>query len=67
MLKVNGKDIEWKEGITFSEIYRLIGYSISNPRVIIRVNGETVPKSARKTFLIPDASEIEIVNTLCGG
>ena len=67
MLRVNGKDLEWEEGITFQDIYRQIGYTIKNPRVIVRINGETVPREARAGFIIEDESVVEIVNTLCGG
>ncbi|HAK47028.1 MAG TPA: thiamine biosynthesis protein ThiS [Spirochaeta sp.] len=67
MLKVNGKDVEWKADITFKEIYRQIGYTISNPRVIVRINGETVTKADRNGFKIPNSAEIEVINTLCGG
>ena len=67
MIKVNGKDLEWIPGIKFSDIFTQIGYTISNPRVITRVNGITVSKNERGDFIIPDSAEIEIVNTLCGG
>lgn len=67
MIKVNAKSLAWTPEITFSDIYRQIGYTISNPRVIVRVNGKTVPKNERKDYRIPDLSEIEIINTLCGG
>ncbi|MDC7225190.1 MAG: sulfur carrier protein ThiS [Spirochaetales bacterium] len=67
MLKVNGKDVEWREGLSFSELYRQIGYTISNPRVIVKVNGEKIAKAERKEYNIPDSAEIEVINTLCGG
>ena len=67
MIKVNGKNIEWTPNISFSDIYKKIGYTISNPRVIVRVDGETVSKSDRKEYEIADLSEIVIINTLCGG
>lgn len=67
MIKVNGKDLVWTTDITFSEILKQIGYTISNPRFIVRVNGTTVPKNERGDYKIADSAEIEIVNTLCGG
>ncbi len=67
MLIVNGKPVEWKANILFSEIYSAIGYTISNPRVIVRVNGVNVAKAERDGFCIPDEAEIEVINTLCGG
>ncbi len=67
MINVNGKPYEWTPEITFQEIYKFIGYTIKNPRVIVRVNGETIPKDKRPGFFIPDSANIEIINTLCGG
>lgn len=67
MMKVNGKSVVWSPGITFSDIYKQIGYTISNPRVIVRVDGIAIPKNERKDYIIPDSSDIEIINTLCGG
>ena len=67
MINVNEKNIEWFEGITFSDILKTLGYTISNPRVIIRVDGEPVPRNNRDEFRIRDGMEIRIINTLCGG
>jgi len=67
MIKVNGKSIDWQSEITFEDIYRQIGYTLKNPRVIVRINGETIAKKDRPGFLISDESDIEIINTLCGG
>ena len=67
MVSVNGKDLEWSSDLTFTDVYRRIGYTISNPRVIVRVNGKSVPKHERPGYKIPDSADIEVVNTLCGG
>ncbi|MBI9107404.1 MAG: sulfur carrier protein ThiS [Spirochaetales bacterium] len=67
MIKVNGKLLEWRPNITFADIYRQIGYTLKNPRVIVRINGEAVAKTERSGFIIPDESDIEVINTLCGG
>jgi thiamine biosynthesis protein ThiS len=67
MIKVNGKSVDWQAEITFADIYRQIGYTLKNPRVIVRINGETIAKKDRSGHIIPDGSEIEIINTLCGG
>ena len=67
MIKVNGKELKWYPGITFSEVYKAVGYTISNPRVIVRVNGAPIRKNERPQFIISDGDRIEIINTLCGG
>jgi len=67
MLTVNDKPMEWQENITFAEILKRLGYSISRPRVILRVNGKTIPKVDRENYQFSDESDVKVVNTLCGG
>ena len=67
MISVNGQTMEWTPDLTFPEILTAIGYRIPNPRVLIRLDGETVQASERKTRRIPDGAEIVIINTLSGG
>lgn len=67
MLNVNDKSMEWHADITFAEILANLGYSISRPRVILRVDGVTIPKNERGIYKFSDGSSIKVVNTLCGG
>jgi len=67
MILVNGKNMEWKEDLTFSEVYSFLGYTIKSPKVLVKVNGEIIKRSQRDNFNIPDGADIEIVNILCGG
>lgn len=67
MITVNGKPMDWREGLTFSEILKFLGYTISQPRVILRVDGETIPKERRETLAFSDGADIRVINTLCGG
>lgn len=67
MITVNGKPMEWKEGLTFPEIYTFLGYTIKSPKVLTKVNGDIVQRSQREGYNIPDGADIEVVNILCGG
>ena len=67
MIYVNGKKMDWHRRIKFSEIFTFLGYTISKPLVITRVNGKLVRKQERKDYLIPDNSVIEVLNLLRGG
>ncbi|MFW5747640.1 MAG: sulfur carrier protein ThiS [bacterium] len=64
---MNGRTIPWHEGITFPEIYAALGYTLSEPLVVVRVNGTLVDKGKREGFSIPDGADIEIINKLRGG
>lgn len=67
MITVNGKPMEWREGLSFAEILQNLGYTISRPRVILRVDGDTIPKEERDSFIFLDGMDVRIINTLCGG
>ena len=42
MLEVNGKQMEWREDVTFEEIYRFLEYNLKKALVVIKVNAEIV-------------------------
>lgn len=67
MITVNGKPMEWKEDLTFPEVYAFLGYTIKSPKVLTKVNGEIIKRSRREGYKIPDGAELEVVNILCGG
>ena len=67
MITVNGKSMEWREGLTFPEIYEFLGYPGKSPKVLIKVNGEIVLRSKWRGYAIPDGSVIEVVDIHCGG
>jgi thiamine biosynthesis protein ThiS len=67
MIYVNGKSMEWKEYLTFDDIYRFLGYNLKKPLVVIKVNGEIIKKSEREHVAIPDEAVLEVKNILRGG
>ena len=67
MIQVNGKEMAWHEGINFQEIYAFLGYTISRPPVLVKVNGRTVRRKDRDSYSIPDGAEISVTGTLRGG
>ena len=67
MITVNDKPMEWREGMTFQDILSFLGYTISKPRVILRVDGETIPKEKRDNLHLYDGADVRVINTLCGG
>ncbi|MBN2051176.1 MAG: sulfur carrier protein ThiS [Spirochaetales bacterium] len=64
---MNGKPMEWREGLTFQDIYSFLGYTIRSPKVITRVNNQVIQRNERDGFTLPDEAEVEVVNILCGG
>lgn len=67
MILVNEKKMQWHKGITFQEIYAFLGYTISRPPVLVKVNGHTIQRNERDSYSIPDGAEITVTGTLRGG
>ena len=67
MVSINGREAKWHPQMNFSEIFTFLGYTISRPLVITRVNGKLVRKHDRHDYDIPDNSKIEVLNLLRGG
>ena len=67
MITVNKKEYEWKEGLDLYGVFRMVGYTLKKPSVMVHVNGNSVKKDSWNRFTVEDGSEIEIVNLLRGG
>lgn len=67
MLKVNDQELEWREGLTFRDILKFLGYRDESPLVVTRVNGILVKALDRNSCRIPDESIISVLNILQGG
>ncbi|MBN1234125.1 MAG: sulfur carrier protein ThiS [Candidatus Coatesbacteria bacterium] len=65
MIKVNGNEYEWQENLTVSEMLKNCNYNF--PLIIVKVNGELIPRSNYKTQLIPDNAEVEATHLIGGG
>ena len=67
MITVNNKEYEWKEGLDLYGVFKMVGYTLKKPSVMVNVNGNTVKKDFWDSFILEDGSVIEIVNLLRGG
>ena len=67
MITVNNKKMEWRQDLSFDDIFTFLGYRIKNPHVVIRVNGRIVKRAARNSFKIPDNAKIDVIKALYGG
>ncbi len=67
MIHVNGKHFEWKDGMNLFDVFRVLGYTLARPSVLVHVDGAIVRKDQWNRFVVEDGSTIEIVNLLRGG
>jgi sulfur carrier protein len=65
MLTVNGKDMEWHEGMTISEVIDRLDPSI--PMVFVRVDGKIISRKEYESFRLEDESRVDVVTVISGG
>ena len=65
MIKVNGKDFAWEDGLTVEKLLQKKRFSYS--RIILTVNGEIVPKEDYGKKLIKDGDKVQAIHLMAGG
>ncbi|MGF7057087.1 sulfur carrier protein ThiS [Brassicibacter mesophilus] len=65
MIKVNGRDHEWNEGLTVNELLKIKRYTY--PKIIVKINNKLVPKHAYTSTLIHDKDDVQVIHLLAGG
>ncbi len=65
MIRVDGNQVPWKEGITISILLDEI--IESGKYAVVRLNGRTVSRPNFKTTHIPDDSEVILIPMIAGG
>ena len=65
MIKVNGKEIEWKAGMTIDEVFRLMQYEY--PQTAVTVNDTFVAPEEYDSFQIEDHATVKIIHICHGG
>ncbi len=65
MIKVGGKDVPWRKGMTVSDLLRDLGDSYPYP--VVRIKEKTVTRPFFDQTLIPDHSEVFLIPVVAGG
>ena len=65
MIRVDGNQVPWKEGITISILLNEI--IESGKYAVVRLNGRTVSRPNFETTHIPDDSEVILIPMIAGG
>jgi len=65
MIQVNGRDFEWREGLTVREIMRERKYT--SPRIVVKVNGQVVRQKDWDTFTVQDGDDVRVIHLIAGG
>ena len=65
MIAVNGRDFEWRKGLTVQAILDQLKYT--SPRIVVKVNGEVVRQKDWKTFVVDDGDDLRAIHLICVG
>ncbi|MBT4289775.1 MAG: sulfur carrier protein ThiS [Deltaproteobacteria bacterium] len=65
MLTVNGKAIDWSEGMTVSDLFKIMDYDYA--LIVVSVNNQTIHKDCYQSFVIEDHSTVKMMHICHGG
>ena len=63
---VNQRDaIAWHPGMTVNDLLAQMSYTF--PRVIVTINGRTVPHDGYAETLVPAGADVRVIHLMAGG
>jgi len=65
MIKVNGRDRAWEENLTVELLLKKCKYTF--PLIMVKVNGEYIPKEKYEDTLITDNDDVQVIHSIAGG
>jgi sulfur carrier protein len=66
VILVNNRDkVAWEEGLTVSALLERFRYTF--PHIIVKVDGEVVPREEYPTRTIPDGADVWVIHLIAGG
>ena len=65
MIRVNGKKVSWREGLTVADLLKVL--SDSDHYVVVRINDKHVSRPFFEKTLIPDNSDVFLIPMIVGG
>lgn len=65
MLKVDGRDHPWTEGMTVADLMRAVDRD--GRCAVVRLNGRTISRPNFEKTVIPDDAEVRLLPMIAGG
>ncbi len=65
MIKVNGEDFPWEEGLTVKKLLERKGYTF--PTIVVLIDGLSVPENEYESTIIPDGADVKAIHLMAGG
>ncbi len=67
MINVNDKPYDWLQGMNIYNLFKILGYKLEKPAVLVTINETVIRRSEWEGFYIPENAEITVLNLLRGG
>jgi len=65
MIRVNGREMDFRQGMTVKTLLEELRYSF--PNLIVKINGEFIPKERYERAEIKDNDDVSIIHPIVGG
>jgi len=65
MIKVNGVDFPWEEGLTVQKMLEKKGYTF--PAIVVLIDGLSIPENEYVSTIIPDGADVKAIHLIVGG
>jgi thiamine biosynthesis protein ThiS len=65
MIRVNEKNVTWREGMTVADLLKVLGDS--DHYVVVRINDKHVSRPFFEKTIIPDKSVVFLIPMIVGG
>lgn len=67
MIKVNGYDFPWEEGLTITRLLEKKGYTFHVNLIVVKINNSTISEEEFDATLINDGDEVQALHIFGGG
>ena len=65
MILVNGRDAEWREGLTIHSLMQ--EHRFTSPRIVVKVNGQLVRHEQWVSYVVQDGDDVLVLHLIAGG
>lgn len=65
MIKVNGRNFQWEEGLTVEKLLEKKRYTF--PKIIVKINGVLIKKEEWPDTIINDGDDVKAIHIFAGG
>jgi len=65
MITVNGRIIEWEEGMTVNRVLEVMNYTFR--MLVVKVDDRIIKRDGYASFPIPAGADVKVIHMVAGG